>query len=154
MPLVGATSFFLAARAADPTLMRLLLDYGGASPTLTTRQRITPLMAAAGAGYVQGQSIGAEKDRYEAVKMLLDMGADIHARDNAGETAMHGAATGGVNDVIQLLYDRGAKADIGSKEGWTPLSIANGDRSNFRFWPKAAELLARLVKEEQARKTP
>jgi ankyrin repeat protein len=151
MPLVGATPLFMAARSADPTLMRLLLDHG-ADPTITTQRKITPLMAAAGAGYVQGQSIGAEADRVEAVKLLLDLGMDIHATDNSGETAMHGAATGGVNGVVQLLFDRGAVVDVGSKEGWTPISIADGTRSNFRFWPQTAELMRTLLRIEAERK--
>jgi ankyrin repeat protein len=144
LPLVGATSFLLAARAADPTLMRLLLEYG-ADPAIPTKQQVTPLMVAAGAGYVQGQSIGGERERLEAVKLLLDLGADVHAASESGETAMHGAATGGVNDVVQLLYDRGGKLDVKSKEGWTPLSIADGTRSNFRLWPHTAELLRKLL---------
>jgi ankyrin repeat protein len=144
--LVGATPFLLAARAADPTLMRVLVDYG-ADPFLTTNEKVTPLMVAAGMGYVQGQSIGAERERLEAVKLLLDLGADVHAVSDSQETAMHGAATGGVNDVVQLLVDKGAKLDEKSKDGWTPLSIADGTRSAFRAWPHTAALLRELLGE-------
>jgi ankyrin repeat protein len=146
LPLVGATPFLLAARAADPTTMRILLEYG-ADPSLPTNQKVTPLMVAAGTGYVQGQSIGGERERLEAVRLLVELGADIEAASDSGETAMHGAATGGVNDVVLLLVDHGARLDVKSKDGWTPLSIADGTRSAFRMWPHTAELIRRLLKE-------
>jgi ankyrin repeat protein len=144
--LVGATPFLLAARAADPTLMRLLLEHG-ADPFLGTNQNVTPLMVAAGMGYVQGQSIGDPQDRLEAVRLLVELGADLHATTDSGESAMHGAATGGVNEVVQLLADKGATLDLKSKDGWTPLSIADGTRSAFRAWPHTAELLRRLLND-------
>ena len=144
LKLIGATPFLLAARAADPTLMRILLDYG-ADPTIRTSENVTPLMVAAGMGYVQGQSIGYDRERYQAVKLLVDLGADVHAASDSGETAMHGAATGGVNDVVTLLVQSGAKLDTKSKDGWTPLSIADGTRSAFRAWPHTAALLRQLL---------
>ena len=141
----GATPFLMAARAADPTLMRLLLEYG-ADPTLSTSDNVTPLMVAAGMGYVQGQSIGAPELRLEAVKLLLDLGADVHARTlKVEETAMHGAATGGVNAVVEILYEHGASLDAKDKDGTTPLMIADGTKSNFRRWDHTAELLRRLL---------
>jgi len=141
----GATPFLVAARAADPTLMRLLLEYG-ADPTLSTTDNVTPLMVAAGMGYVQGQSIGAPEARLDAVKLLLDLGADVHAKTlKLEETAMHGAATGGVNSVVEILYEHGASLDAKDKDGTTPLMIADGTKSNFRRWDHTAELLRRLL---------
>ncbi len=75
-------------------------------------------MVAAGMGYVQGQSIGAPDARLEAVKLLLDLGADVHAKTlKLEETAMHGAATGGVNAVVEILYEHGASLDAKDKDG-------------------------------------
>ena len=142
--LTGATPFLLAARAADPVLMRLLLDHG-ADPTLPTDDNVTPLMVAAGAGYVQGQSIGEPANRLEAVKIALAHGGDVRAASKSGETAMHGAATGGVNDIVELLAAHGAALDAKDKDGTTPLMIADGTKSNFRRWPHTAELLQRLL---------
>ena len=144
--LTGATSFFLAARAADPVLMRLLLEYG-ADPNISSTEEVTPLMVAAGAGYVQGQSIGEPANRLEAVRICLELGANVHAVSKSLETAMHGAATGGVNDVVQLLFDRGARLDVKAKDGFTPLQIADGTKSNFRRWDHTADLLRQLEKK-------
>lgn len=142
--LLGATPYLLAARAADPTLMRLLLEQG-ADPAIPTEDGVTALMVAAGMGYVQGQSIGAPAGRLEAVRIALEQGGDVNATSKSGETAMHGAATGGVNEVVELLAQRGAVLDAKDKDGTTPLMIADGTRSNFRRWPQTAELLKKLL---------
>jgi ankyrin repeat protein len=128
--------------------MRLLVAHG-ADPSLPTNQNVTALMVAAGTGYVQGQSIGAPADRLEAVKLVLELGGDVHAASDSGETAMHGAATGGVNEVVELLYARGARLDAKDKDGMTPLAIADGTKSNFRRWDHTAELLRRLAAQSQ-----
>jgi ankyrin repeat protein len=63
--------------------------------------------------------------------LLLDLGADIDAVNNDGDTAMHGAAFGNFPTVVQLLADRGASAGIWKrpdKQGRTPLFIAEGYR--------------------------
>ena len=53
----------------------------------------TPLMAAAGLGTTEPlEEAGEEPEALEAVKMLLDLGANVNAVDNSGDTAMHGAA--------------------------------------------------------------
>jgi hypothetical protein len=44
--------------------------------------------------------------------MLVDLGLDVNAQADTGRTALHGAAHKGRADVIQVLYDHGAKLDI------------------------------------------
>ena len=91
---VGATPFYLAAKHADLELMRLLLAYG-ADPLRPTDQGVTPLMAAAGLGFWDGESPGPlngtpERVRLEAVKMTLDLGNDLHAVSDFGDTQLEG----------------------------------------------------------------
>ena len=95
-PTEGVTPFLLAAIAADVPLMRLLLAHG-AETRVTTASGSTALMAAAGAATYAGQGAGSEADALEAVKLLLDTGVDVHAADEAGNTALHGAANRGAN---------------------------------------------------------
>ena len=110
LPLVGATPFLLAARAADPATMRLLLEYG-ADPFLPTNQKCHAVDGGGGTwATCRGRASGPERERLEAVKLLVELGADIQATTDSGETAMHGAATGGVNDVVQLLVDKRREA--------------------------------------------
>jgi ankyrin repeat protein len=133
---LGATPFFLAALTADAELMRTLSTLG-ANPSLTNAENSTPLMAAAGLGTRSpGEDAGTETEVLEAVQVALDLGADINAIDNNGETAMHAAAYKNVPKVVKFLAAKGAKIDIwnrNDKFGWTPLAIAVGYRfGNFK----------------------
>jgi uncharacterized protein len=125
----GATPFLFAADRGDLALMRLLLKLG-ADPLLPNFDNTTPLMAAAGVGTNEPQEeAGEESEALEAVKMLLDLGADINTVDKNGDTAMHGAAFNISPRVVKLLAERGADPQIWkkpNKAGGTPLFIAEG----------------------------
>ncbi len=133
---LGATPFFLAARAADAELMRLLAELG-ADPKIPNADNATPLMAAAGLGTRSpGEDAGSEPEVLEAIKVALELGNDINAVDNNGETAMHGAAYKNSPGAVLLLAEKGADPQIWNqpnKRGWTPLKIAQGYRfGNFK----------------------
>ena len=141
---VGATPFLLAAATDDAVLMRLLVDLG-ADPLLGNQDHCTPLMAAAGVGTLApGEEAGTEPEALEAVQLALDLGGDINAVDDNGETVMHGAAYKNLPSVVQLLADKGAKIETWNREnkyGWTPLRIAEGYRvGNFK--PSAETIVA------------
>jgi uncharacterized protein len=141
---VGATPFLLAARAADAELMRVLADLG-ADPLLPNADNATPLIVAAGLGTRSpGEDAGTETEVLQAVQVALDLGNDINAVDNRGETAMHGAAYKNLPAVVELLAQRGASIEIWNrpnKQGWTPLTIAEGHRfGNFK--PSAVTVAA------------
>lgn len=69
--------------------------------------------------------------REDAVKLLLDLGADTLAQDKKGRTALHLAARKGPDSIVEMLLDSGS--DISAKDvyGWTALHIAanNGNTS-------------------------
>ena len=125
----GATPFLFAADRSDVPLMRLLVELG-ADPMLPNLSNTTPLMAAAGLGTTEPlEEAGEEVEALEATKMLLDLGADVNAIDNNGDTPMHGAAYGAYPTVVKLLAERGADPQIWkekNKFGRTPLFIAEG----------------------------
>jgi ankyrin repeat protein len=144
---VDATPFLLAAKAADPALMHLLLEHG-ADPTLESKDHTTDLMAAAGIGYWQGESAGSEHDALEAVKLALELGAKVNSANDGGFTPLHGAAVRGANSIVQLLVDKGAQLDAKTKkEGWTALAIADGVfiANTYKAQPHTAELLRKLM---------
>jgi ankyrin repeat protein len=58
------------------------------------------------------------------VRFLLERGADPNAAGQFGWTALHAAAYQGLNDVIELLAQKGAKLDQQDGFGQTPLSIS------------------------------
>ncbi len=98
------------------------------------------------------------KGALEAVKMLVEMGADVNAvsRDCAW-TALHGAAYIGANDIIEYLVSKGAKLDVQDEMGQTPLTIADGDPNwlsddhDRKQHPSTVELIRKLGGDPLAR---
>jgi ankyrin repeat protein len=91
---IGATPFWLAAKGSDVPLMRLLLEHG-ADPHLPAVQNVTPLMAAAGLGFWDAESPAPqngtpETDTLEAVRICVELGANVNARAMYGALRVHG----------------------------------------------------------------
>ena len=108
----GATAFLRASQSGDIELMKLLLEKG-ADPKIATELNVTALQVAAGIGWVEGITYEwSPEATTEAVKMLLKLGIDPNIQADTGRTAMHGAAHKGRPDVVQALFDAGAKMDI------------------------------------------
>ena len=152
---LGATPFVLAALVADADLMRTFADLG-ADPLTRTDDGSTALMAAAGLGTRSpGEDAGTEEEVLEAIQLALDLGADINAINDNGETPMHGAAYKNLPRVVHLLADNGA--DIGvwnqrNKYGWTPLTIARGYRfGNFKPSPVTVAAIETIMLSEGVR---
>jgi ankyrin repeat protein len=166
-PMVGATPLLVAATYLEVDLVRALLA-AGAQHTLALTNGTTPLLAAAGVAVeketrpsdlVRWSVVDndtpvvprAEADVVEAVRLLLEAGADINQTNEAGDTALHGAAGTGAPSVIQLLADHGAILDVKNKAGQTPLALTvpRGRQQEGRPAPspgfKAAEELLRKL---------
>ena len=106
----GATPLWRAAKTSDVELTALLLA-AGADPGFTSRDGISPLMVAAGQGWVDGKSLGAEEESIAVIRLLLGAGVDVNLKNNRGETALHGAAGKGADKVVRFLADNGATLD-------------------------------------------
>ena len=131
----GTTPLLRAAKAGDTEAVKVLLAKG-ADVKLTTKFGMTPVMAAAGLGTKEEDTTGRKKTEPEAIasiKLCLDAGADVNAADNQGDTALHGAAQKGWDQVVQFLVDHGAKLDVKDKKGRTPLDAAMGLMGNGGF---------------------
>jgi ankyrin repeat protein len=160
----GATPFLRAALCGDIEVMRMLLAHG-ADPNINTADGTTPLMAAAGVGYTDGfiHDI-SEETTIEAMKLILDIGADVNAQNKRGLTALHGAAHKASLAEIQLLVDRGADLGIrdsgeerfggsGAKKplGLLPLNWAEGvpiGPQSAIYHAEAVDLITKLMKEK------
>jgi ankyrin repeat protein len=145
----GATPFLLAAMSGDLPLMRLLVRLG-ADPLLPNSQHCTPLMAAAGIGSINpDEEAASEKESLEAIALLLELGADVNAVDDNGETAMHGAAYKNFPRVVEFLAEKGARIEVWNRKnqyGWTPLTIAEGHRvGNYKPSPETLAALRRVL---------
>jgi ankyrin repeat protein len=146
----GATPFLLACRTADVELMRVLLSLG-ADPKIPNAEKTTPVMVAAGVGTRSpGEDAGTEPEALAAVKLLVELGADVNAVDQRGETAIHGVAYKHFPTVAQYLLDHGAKVEVWNtknRNGWTPLRIAVGVHRgmNLRQSPETAAVLKKAM---------
>lgn len=127
VPTVGETPFYRASLNNDLPLMRLLLAHG-ADPLLKTDGGTSPLMAAAGVGWVRGQTFvpGGVPAQLEAVKMLLELGGNINEANEMGLTPVHGAAYRWSDEVVTYLVAHGARLDAKDKVGRTPFTWAAG----------------------------
>jgi len=160
----GATPLWVAANTANGTganfgsgavtgdtaeVIRVLLE-AGADQRITTVDGSTPLMVAAGLGkptFSPGLKRGNRSQGAEdAVKALVEAGADINAVNEADFTALHGAAFRGLDEVIEYLVAKGANINARDYRGRTPYRLAEGSKQDFQFqaYPETAEFLKKL----------
>lgn len=123
----GFTALHLAAD--DLAKTRMLLD-AGADVNAASQLGRTPLIAAA-----------ASSQSADVVRLLLARGANLHAADNSGVTALNAAANADNREAAELLLERGADPNAQARlpQAATPLMGAaiNGNAA------LATSLLAR-----------
>jgi uncharacterized protein len=147
----GSTPFLLAARNCDVPLMRLLVELG-ADSTIPNTDNSQPLLAAAGVGALGDgdEAAGTEEEAVETAKLLLELGADVNAVDENGESAVHGAAYQSRAHLVEVLAAHGADIKVWNRKnkwGWTPLMIAQGHRpGNFRPAPDTIAAIERVMR--------
>ena len=147
---VGATPFWMAAMFADAAMMQTLAA-GGAVPSSTMEDGTTPVMAPLAMRDRRPGSDRAlvETSTLEAVRTAAELGVDLHAADDAGNTALHYAAASAFDSVVEFLVSRGAELDLKNAEGQTPLAMtATPRRRGSRDPERTAELLRQLGAQE------
>jgi ankyrin repeat protein len=113
----GWTPLHLASFFGNTELALRLIERGAEVDARSTNaMKNTPLHAAA-AGR-KGQ----------AVKLLLDEGADANARQEGGWTALHAAAQNGDRDIVEMLVAHGAdiKARADNNQNALDLALLKG----------------------------
>jgi ankyrin repeat protein len=144
----GQTPFLRAALSGDTITMRYLLDHN-ADPNISTLGGTTPLMAAAGVNWTVSQTYTVSKEALlEAVKICLEKGADLNAKNSMGLTPVMGAANRGSDDIIKYLVEHGARLDVKDIVGRTPITWAEGvflASVGAERKPSTVELLEKLM---------
>jgi len=62
------------------------------------------------------------------LKILLDRGLDVNAKDAEGDTSLHRALGIGRTDIVAMLLEKNANVNSSNKSGDTPLMLAAGDK--------------------------
>ena len=62
----------------------------------------------------------------DAVRLLLEKGADANVRSKLGETPLGNAAGAGNAETVKMLLDRGADVNSRNSRGYSPLMLAAG----------------------------
>jgi ankyrin repeat protein len=66
----------------------------------------------------------------------------------SGSTALIGAVISGQPSIVRYLLERGARPDVKTKLGWTPLTVAEG--VFFANAKKEYPIAARMIREALA----
>jgi len=159
-----ATALMRAAYSGDVELVRLLHEFG-ADPLVRNSDNETPLLVAAGYGWIDGYSQGrSNAQRLATLEFLIENGADVNWACNDGITPVMVAANFGDTDMIQYLVDQGADLsahDLGKKndgvfggsiEPLMPLDYAIGvgtfrPNNAILHMAEATALISRLMSE-------
>ena len=135
-------------KSEEARIVRALLD-AGADLTLATADGTTPLMVAAGLGhstFVKAPQSLPSPPGEAAVRLLVEAGADINRTNEAGFTALHGAAFRGLAEVVEYLVAQGADINAQDFRQRTAYSIALGTQQSvyMQEWPGLATRLVEL----------
>jgi len=187
----NGTPFFRAAVAADVEALKLLIAHGAnlewkpkkadGGPRDTFGPKLagkTPLMVAMNGGKGVGMAGGpgdiregveppfreiSNRKPADAVQVLLKAGADVNAKSDEGDTALHLAAFDGKLEIVRTLAAGGANLDAKDAAGLTALQVVDkqpprpprvtvGAATDFdeHAQPKEVAALLRELKQGQA----
>ncbi|MBP2664915.1 MAG: Ankyrin repeat (many copies) [Firmicutes bacterium] len=107
-----ADDFVKYAGRGEKGVTTLFMQAGMAPDSYRKTDGFTPLHAAAAYGQTP------------IVRQLLDQGADVNARDKAGQTALMMAVCNSHADVVNVLLQRGADITARDSKGNTSISMA------------------------------
>jgi ankyrin repeat protein len=114
-------------------------------------------MVAAGVDFVEGQdkyghrwfaldTTPLQAKARAAVLYCLELGNDINAVNDKGQTALHGAAYFGGTTMVPFMVEHGAKINVMNKRGQTPWIITQGEyqAGSFIVHAETGEVLVKL----------
>lgn len=138
----GAKPLLRAAKSGDIEMVRLLVEYG-ADAFAAMPNGTTALHFVAGLGWRDGSPIapsydqGTEEEAVETIDYLLELGLDINAQNEGGDTPLHSAVSGRKSAmIVARLLERGADPAIENMRGQTAAALAEA---------RSTEAIAALV---------
>ena len=137
----GFTPLIMSAELNHPELLQLLLD-GGADIAAEDKAERTALDWAIIMQSAEAETILRENDapssaeksfiaaiqtnNIDAVKALLEKGADVNEPAYTTKTPLHYASHSRNKDILKLMLIEGAELEAKTEQGFTPLSYAIG----------------------------
>jgi ankyrin repeat protein len=152
----GDLSRVAALVDADPTLAIFAASIQGDTARieelLTANRELISTLSSDGWTPLHLAAFFGKKD---AVRLLLNLGADVNARSTnpMENTPLHAAAAGRDTESAKILLEHGANANALQHGGWTALHAAaqNGDVEMARaLIAKGADLQARAENNQNA----
>lgn len=128
-----------AAESGSPEVVGEILRY---NPKLEMRDREGKTAIFAAGDYRYRDKDGA---RVECVRLLVQAGANVNARDNDGNTPLHETF---LTDVEEELLKLGADVNARNKDGETPIFTTVDDDAIPLFIQHGADLTIRNNKGE------
>jgi uncharacterized protein len=134
----GTSALMLAAENNQPEIVKMLLGHG-ADPNRQDNNGWTAVLKAAYQGNAKCIEILASQSKMEldrallvatlmekkdAVKALVDSGAEVDFRASDGRTALILAAGKGNRDIVEVLLQAGADASLKDQSGQTAETVA------------------------------
>jgi ankyrin repeat protein len=109
----GFSALHFACYFGQPAAARVLIENGAAVDTVAANPtQVMPLHSAASARNL------------EAVRLLLEHGAPVNARQQSGWVPIHAAAQNGDRPMVELLLKHGADRTLANDDGKTPAAVA------------------------------
>ena len=118
----GDTALHVASAAYRLEVAKVLLDAGADVSAAMNHRRSRPLHYAAD-GSSESPNWNAKR-QVAMIELLLESGADIHARDKNGATPLHRAVRTRCAEAVTFLLDAGADPTLQNKPGSTPFHLA------------------------------
>ena len=113
----GSFTFLLLATVEDrPDIVKLILEDNTWGRDIINQQSRSSKRTAL--------HVAAERGFVGITKILLDRGADVHAKTTAGETPLHLAAERNYVRVAEKLLEKEANVHVETRAGKTPLHLA------------------------------
>lgn len=127
---MGRTALMYTAKGHKETPAEVMRDIYVANKSLTGADILLTTAA-----YENGAHTEYITD-IETVKLLLEKGADVNARNKWGKTALMYAADEGHTDIVKLLVEKGADVDATGNDGKTAMMWGAwvGSKATVKSW--------------------
>ena len=126
----GRTPLWYAGREGYTEIVELLRKHGAKEDSPASKESPKPtksLHEAAAGGDKVGWSalhLATAQGLEDIVKLLIDRGGDINAKNKTGETPLHIASELGRKALVELFLAKGADIDARRNDGVAPLHLA------------------------------